>query len=181
MIVDCGLFQGSKTEKELNYREFPFDVAAIDAVILTHAHIDHSGLLPKLARHGFAGSIFATPATVDLCGVMLPDSGHIQEVEVEQRNNRSRHRALPEVEPIYTAPDAYEMLHQFRPIALERWQSAAPDIRFRFWNAGHLLGSASVEMEIGRERPVRILFPATLARTTSFSRRLLPPPRTGIM
>jgi metallo-beta-lactamase family protein len=158
VLVDCGLFQGSKTEKELNYRAFPFDAAKVDSVILTHAHIDHSGLLPKLARQGFAGSIFATPATVDLCGVMLPDSGHIQEVEVEQRNNRSRRRALPPVEPIYTAADAYDMLHQFRPVTLEHWQSAGPDIRFRFWNAGHLLGSASIEMEIGEARPVRVLF-----------------------
>jgi metallo-beta-lactamase family protein len=158
VLVDCGLFQGSKTEKELNYRAFPFDVAKIDSVILTHAHIDHAGLLPKLAKHGFHSSIFATAATVDLCGVMLPDSGHIQEVEVDQRNRRSRRRALVEVAPIYTASDAYEMLHQFRPVALEQWQSAAPDIRFRFWNAGHLLGSASVEMEIGAEKPVRVLF-----------------------
>jgi metallo-beta-lactamase family protein len=158
VLVDCGLFQGSKTEKELNYRTFPFDVAMIDAVILTHAHIDHSGLLPKLTKHGYSGKIFATAATVDLCGVMLPDSGHIQEVEVSQRNNRNRRRALREVEPIYTAADAYDMLHQFRPVAMERWQNAAPDVRFRFWNAGHLLGSASVEMEIGSQSPVRLLF-----------------------
>lgn len=158
VIVDCGLFQGSKTEKELNYRAFPFDVTKVDAVILTHAHIDHSGLLPKLAKQGYAGSIFATAATADLCSLMLPDSGHIQEIEVEQRNNRSRHRALPQVDAIYTAADAYEMLHQFRSVDFETWQSVAPDIRFRFWNAGHLLGSASIEMEIGREKPTRILF-----------------------
>lgn len=158
VVVDCGLFQGSKTEKELNYRALPFDVRDIDAVVLTHAHIDHSGLLPKLSKQGYTGSIFATSATADLCGVMLPDSGHIQEVEVDQRNRRSRRRASEQVEPIYTAADAYEMLHQFRPIGFEVWQSAAPDIRFRFWNAGHLLGSASIEMEIGREKPTRVLF-----------------------
>jgi metallo-beta-lactamase family protein len=158
VLVDCGLFQGSKTEKELNYRAFPFAVSEIDAVVLTHAHIDHSGLLPKLTKQGYDGRIFATPATVDLCSVMLPDSGHIQEIEVEQRNRRSRRRARDLVEAIYTADDAFRMLHQFQPVPLERWQSVAPGIRIRFWNAGHLLGSASIEMEVGAERPVRILF-----------------------
>lgn len=158
VIVDCGLFQGSKTEKELNYRAFPFEVGQIDAVILTHAHIDHSGLLPKLTKQGYEGKIFATPATVDLCSVMLADSGHIQEVEVEQRNRRNRLRARAVVEPIYTADDAFKMLHQFQPVPFEHWQAVAPGVRIRFWNAGHLLGSASVEMEIGDEEPIRILF-----------------------
>ena len=158
VIVDCGMFQGSKTEKELNYRAFPFDIAQVDAVVVTHAHIDHSGLLPKLTKQGYEGKIFATPATVDLCSVMLPDSGHIQEVEVEQRNRRNRLRARDIVEPIYTADDAFKMLHQFQPVFYEHWQVVAPGIRVRFWNAGHLLGSASVEMEIGDDRPVRILF-----------------------
>lgn len=158
VIVDCGLFQGSKTEKELNYRAFPFEIGDIDAVVLTHAHIDHAGLLPKLTRQGYEGRIFATPATVDLCGVMLPDSGHIQEVEVEQRNRRNRLRDREIVEPIYAADDAFKMLHQFRPVELESWLSIAPEIRIRFWNAGHLLGSASVEMEVGVDNPVRILF-----------------------
>lgn len=158
VLVDCGLFQGSKTEKQLNYRKFPFDIAAVDAVILTHAHIDHSGLLPKLAKHGFTDPIYATPATIDLCGVMLPDAGHIQEVEVDQRNRRYRQRGEQDVEPIYTADDAYRMLHLFHAVEAEHWHSPTPGIRFRFWNAGHLLGSASVEMEVGMDPPVRILF-----------------------
>jgi metallo-beta-lactamase family protein len=158
VIVDCGLFQGSKTEKELNYRAFPFDVSQIDAVVLTHAHIDHSGLLPKLTRYGYAEKIFATAPTVDLCSVMLPDSGHIQEVEVEQRNRRNRLRDRSLVEPIYTADDAYRMLHQFQSVPLETWHVVAPGIKVRFWNAGHLLGSASVEIEISSEKPIRILF-----------------------
>ena len=165
VIVDCGLFQGSKTEKELNYRDFPFDIRKIDAVVLTHAHIDHSGLLPKLTKHGYGGPIYATPGTVDLCSVMLPDSGHIQEVEVDNLNRRNRLRARPFLEPIYTADDAHEMLHQFRTVPLERWQTVARGVRIRFWNAGHLLGSASVEMEVGDDKPTRILFSGDIGPT----------------
>lgn len=163
VLVDCGLFQGSKTEKELNYRPFPFDPATIDAVVLTHAHIDHSGLLPKLAKDGFAGRVLATPPTCDLLAVMLPDSGHIQEIEVERLNRRNDRRGRDRVEPIYTADDAAAALDRLAPLPLETWGQAAPGIRVRFWNAGHLLGSASVEMEIASldaadERPTRLLF-----------------------
>lgn len=159
VLIDCGLFQGSKTEKELNYRPFPFDPASIDALILTHAHIDHAGLIPRLVKEGFGGPVYATAPTVDLASVMLPDSGHIQEVEVEQLNRRNRRRGREQVMPIYTADDAAVALTQFRAVAMETWQEAAPGIRFRLWNAGHLLGSASVEMEAGRRR---ILFSGDL-------------------
>lgn len=159
ILVDCGLFQGSKTEKELNYRAFPFEARSIDAVVLTHAHIDHSGLLPKLVGDGFRGPIWATPATVDLAAVMLPDSGHIQEVEVERLNRRNGRRGRGLVEPIYTADDAAATVERFRPLAFEVWREIVPGVRIRFWNAGHLLGSASVEMEIETpERPLRLLF-----------------------
>jgi metallo-beta-lactamase family protein len=159
ILVDCGMFQGSKTEKELNYHPFPFSPASVDAVILTHAHIDHSGLLPKLVKEGFAGPIYCTPATLDLCAVMLPDSGHIQEMEVEQLNRRNERRGRRPVDPIYTAQDAAVALVQMRGHPFEQWKELSPHIRFRFWNAGHLLGSASVEIEIdtGPERQ-RLLF-----------------------
>jgi metallo-beta-lactamase family protein len=160
VLIDCGMFQGSKTEKELNYRPFPFAPSDIDGTILTHAHIDHSGLIPKLTKAGFAGPIFATKATIDLCSVMLPDSGYIQEVEVNQLNRRNLRRGLPEVSPIYTAEDASAALTQFRAVAYKAWVSVAAGVRARYWNAGHLLGSASVEVEVanGAEPPVRILF-----------------------
>ncbi len=159
VLVDCGMFQGSKSEKELNYRAFPFEPSSLDAVILTHAHIDHSGLLPKLTKVGYDGPIFATRGTIDLCSVMLPDSAHIQESEVEQLNRRNQRRGRDTVEPIYTAEDAARAVTLMRTVELERWQQAAEGIRFRFWNAGHLLGSASIEMEIDTPfKRLRVLF-----------------------
>ena len=160
VLIDCGLFQGSKTERELNYRPFPFDPATLSAVLLTHAHIDHAGLLPKLVKHGYAGRIHSTVATADLCGVMLPDSASIQEVEVRQLNQRQARHGKPEVEPIYTVEDAAAALGHFEGHGYESWFSPAPGIRARFWNAGHLLGSASIEIEVARDAaaPLRLLF-----------------------
>lgn len=149
VLIDCGMFQGSKTEKELNYRPFPFAASQINAVILTHAHIDHSGLLPKLVKDGFDGPIYATAATLDLCTIMLADSAHIQEMEVEHLNRRNQRRAREPVTPIYTTTDAAVCMTQFQAIAFQAWHEVVPGIRFRFWNAGHLLGSASVELEVG--------------------------------
>ncbi len=161
ILVDCGMFQGSKSEKELNYRDFPFAPGEIDALVLTHAHIDHSGLVPKLVKAGFVGPIFATRATVDLCAVMLPDSGFIQETEVVQLNRRNAQRGRDPVEPIYTAEDALACLPQFRSVDYCTLVTIAPGISARFWNAGHLLGSASVEIDIGAQNggaPKRLLF-----------------------
>jgi metallo-beta-lactamase family protein len=165
VLIDCGMFQGSKTEKELNYRPFPFAPDKIAAVILSHAHIDHSGLLPKLVRHGFSGPIHATPATIDLAGVMLPDSAHIQEFEVEQFNRRASRRARSRVDPIYDGTDVTACLALFRPHDLGEWFAVIPGLRARFWNAGHLLGSASVEVELARggdDPPQRLLFSADI-------------------
>lgn len=164
ILIDCGMFQGSKTEKELNYRPFPFAPEKIDAVILSHAHIDHSGLLPKLVKHGFSGAIHATPATVDLAGVMLPDSAHIQEIEVEQFNRRAARRDRGTVAPIYTLADVETCLALFHPQAYAAWFTVLPGLRARFWNAGHLLGSASVEIEVSQAEgaPLRILFSADI-------------------
>jgi metallo-beta-lactamase family protein len=162
LLVDCGMYQGSKTLKALNYGPFPFNPVDIDAVLLTHAHIDHSGLLPKLVRAGFRGPIFATRGTIDLCSYMLPDAGSIQESEVMALNRRSAARGRPEVSPIYTQADAVASLQAFQPVGYETWVEVMPGIRARYWNAGHLLGSASIEIEFAGEgkdgQPLRVLF-----------------------
>lgn len=160
-LVDCGLFQGPKTLKALNYGAFPFRPADVDAVLLTHAHIDHSGLLPKLTREGFAGPILATRGTIDLCSYMLPDAGNIQETEVAALNRRNAARGRAAVSPIYTQANAIAALDQFRPVEYDAWYPVIPGVRTRYWNAGHLLGSASIELEFAGQgddgRPLRVL------------------------
>ncbi len=157
VLVDCGMFQGPKTLKALNYEPFPYDPASLDAVLLTHAHIDHSGLLPKLVKQGFRGRIHATEATRDLCSVLLPDAGAIQESEVEQLNRRNRRRGRDLVQPIYTAEDAERAMVAFSPLRYHDWITPAPGLRARWWNAGHMLGSASIEIEFGDAAPMRVL------------------------
>jgi len=161
VLIDCGLFQGPKTLKALNYEPFPFKASKLDAVLLTHAHVDHSGLLPKLMLAGFSGAIHATPGTRELCAVMLPDAGAIQEMEVETLNRRNERRGVPAVQPIYTAADGRDIMRQFSSVAYESWIDVAPGLRARWWNAGHILGSASIEIEVldaDEDKPVRLFF-----------------------
>lgn len=155
VLIDCGLFQGSRSLEALNREPFAFEVRALDAVILTHAHIDHSGLLPKLVADGYSGSIWCTAPTRDLLRHMLPDAGRIQEYEAERRNRRVDRADEAPIGPIYTEADAQAAVAQARPIMLEQWFEPASGIRARMWNAGHILGSASVEIEAGG---VRLLF-----------------------
>ena len=161
-LVDCGLFQGHKTLKELNYRPFPFDPSHIDFVLQTHAHIDHAGLLPKLWRSGFTGPVIMTRGTKDLLSFMLPDSGHIQEMDVENLNRRYARRGKAQVAPIYTQEDAEACQDNFRTVEYSTWIEVGEGVRARYWNAGHILGSASIEIEIatGRndQRLLRLLF-----------------------
>ncbi len=147
VLIDCGMFQGDKTLKQLNYNAWPFDPRHIHAVLLTHAHTDHSGLVPKLAKAGYGGPIYATPGTADLLQFMLPDSGGIQEMEVERLNRRNQRRGLGIVLPIYTEQDAQDSLRLLLPRDYGTWFDVVPGLRARFWNAGHILGAASIELE----------------------------------
>lgn len=152
ILVECGLFQGSRTLEALNAQPFDFDPAKIDAVVLTHAHIDHSGLLPKLVAEGFTGRIWCTQPTADLLECMLADAGRIQEADTERRNRRRDRAGEEPFAPIYTEADALAAWGQTRPVALEQWFEPAEGFRARLWNAGHILGSASVELESGGVR-----------------------------
>ena len=145
VLVDCGLFQGSRESRERNEKPFPFEPRSIDAVLLTHAHIDHSGLLPKLVKHGFRGEIIATEATVDLARIMLPDSAYIQEMEAEWANRKGKRAGKPAVEPLYTIEDARRCLEKFRGVDYGEVVELGPDLWVRFSDAGHILGSSIIE------------------------------------
>lgn len=159
LLVDCGMFQGPKSLRVLNYRQFPFAASRIDAVVLTHAHIDHTGLFPKLALAGFRGKAWTTEPTRDLLHWLLPDAGAIQENDVDRLNKRNRRRAEPLVAPIYTRVDAEASLALLAATRYESWFEPIAGVRARLHNAGHILGSAFVEIEVdARPQPVRLIF-----------------------
>ena len=145
-LVDCGLYQGQITDELKNEEPFLFNVNEIDFVLLTHAHIDHSGRLPKLYKDGYRNPIIATKATCDLCAIMLPDSGHIQEMEAEWKNKKRIRRGEKTIPPIYTAEEAAESLKVFRPVGYDEIIEIDENIHVRFNDAGHMLGSAIIEI-----------------------------------
>jgi metallo-beta-lactamase family protein len=160
ILVDCGLFQGPREIRERNWQRFPVDPHALDAVVLTHAHLDHTGFLPRLVRDGYHGTIYCTPATRDLLGVMLLDSARLQEEEAEFRNRKGRSRHRPAL-PLYTAEDVQRCLKQLQGIGYHEPFEPAPGLPFHFERAGHILGSAFVfaQTELGT-----ILFSGDLGR-----------------
>ncbi len=162
-LVDCGMVQGGREASERNRKPFRFDPAAIDFALLTHAHIDHSGLLPSLTRSGFKGPIYATAATVDLLGVMLPDSAHIQESEARRGARRSRgKRPMP---PLYTLQDARECLNQAQGMIYDREFAPHTAVRCTFRDAGHILGSAIIEAWVTEHgRTVKLVFSGDLGQ-----------------
>lgn len=149
ILIDCGLFQGSRSLEQLNRQPFTFRPEKIEGVILTHAHIDHSGLLPRLVAKGFSGPVWCTSGTGDLLAYMLPDAARIQESDTAHRNRRNDRADEPQIEPLYTEEDADRALQLIRPISLGSFFEPLPGMRARLWNAGHILGSASVELQCG--------------------------------
>ena len=145
-LVDCGMFQGHSKEEALNQEPFPFNPGELDFMLLTHAHIDHSGRIPKLFKEGFHGEVIATKATSELCAIMLPDSGHIQEFENEWVNRKNKRSGLPLVEPLYTYQDAVDCTKLFRSVRYGEVIKPAEGIKVRFNDAGHILGSSIIEL-----------------------------------
>jgi metallo-beta-lactamase family protein len=148
VMVDCGMFQGKRELRARNYLNLIYAPKKIDALLLTHAHIDHSGLIPKLVKEGFFSNIYATDATADLCSIMLPDSAHIQEMDVEWTNRRNRRLGRETTDPLYTVEDAEQSLKNFVPVGYDKMIQIHPRIQVRFRDAGHILGSAFIEMWI---------------------------------
>ena len=153
-LVDCGMFQGREELEEENYNPFDYDPKEIDFMLLTHAHIDHSGRIPKLYNEGFRGPIYAQKATCDLCSIMLPDSGHIQEMEAEWKNKKRLRKGQETKPPLYTAEDAIKSQELFVPVKYDEIIQVDENIYVRFNDAGHMLGSSIIEVwtkEDGKE------------------------------
>jgi len=159
ILLDCGMFQGPKIIRDLNQKPFLFNPGEIDAVVLSHAHIDHSGLLPKLVREGFKGSIHCTKVTQELSEILLPDCGHIQEYDAETATRKGLRAGKPAVEPLYTADDAFIALKHFVTHDFNEDFEVAPGVKIKFRIAGHILGSAMVKIFINENgKETSILF-----------------------
>jgi metallo-beta-lactamase family protein len=166
VLLDCGLYQGKRAEAAIRNREFQFNVGALNAMILSHAHIDHSGAIPLLAKAGYRGPIHTQEATVDLCKYMLPDSARIQESDVAFYNKHAARRGAPaDAEPLYTEEDALEALKLFEPCRYETPVQVAPGVTATLYDAGHILGSAIVALDIQEDgRKFRLVFSGDLGR-----------------
>ena len=165
-LIDCGMFQGAKEWRERNWQATPVPARSIDAVVLTHAHLDHCGWIPRLVREGFRGPIYATPSTIDLCGIILPDSGHLQEEDASFYNRHKRSKHDPAL-PLYTLAEAEESLQYFRPVQFEETRQLSPEVSFRFVRAAHILGSSMVEFSLNMKGQARrLLFTGDIAAYT---------------
>jgi metallo-beta-lactamase family protein len=169
-LLDCGMYQGRRKDADAKNRNLPFPGDSIDAVVLSHAHIDHSGNLPTLVRHGFSGPIYTTPATVDLCSWMLRDTAHIQEKDAEFLNKRRDKRKAMGlvnglVEPLYTMADAERTLPLFRPVQYHEPRELTPCLRYEAYDAGHILGSSCVVLhEASKGTPLRLAYSGDVGR-----------------
>ncbi len=169
ILVDCGLFQGYKQLRLRNWATFPVDPREIDAVVLTHAHLDHSGYLPLLVKNGFKGKIYCSAGTRDLCGILLPDSGYLQEEEARYANKRGFSKHAPAL-PLYTVEDAVHALRQFTPVASEMDVDLGAGVTLRLIPNGHIIGSACVMLQ---SAGLRVLFSGDLGRPHDLT--MLPP------
>jgi metallo-beta-lactamase family protein len=166
LLIDCGLFQGEKELRQRNWQAPGFEPSAVGAVLLTHAHIDHSGYLPRLRRLGFRGPVYATPATADLADLLLRDAAHIQEEDADYANRKGFSKHHP-AEPLFTVRDAEAVLRQFEVVDYGAWTQVGDGVRFRFVPAGHILGSGYVELELATapdRAPRRWLFSGDVGR-----------------
>ena len=161
ILVDCGLFQGLKNLRMLNWIKFPFDPNKLESVILTHGHLDHSGALPLLVKQGFRGPIYATPSTIDLCQILLLDSAHLQEEEAQYANKHKTSRHTPAL-PLYTTQDVKRTLKQFKPLVFEHQLALSSGFSVKLRPAGHILGAASAEITAGGKT---VLFSGDLGRS----------------
>jgi metallo-beta-lactamase family protein len=164
ILVDCGLFQGAKEWRERNWRDLPIPAREFAAVILTHAHLDHCGWIPRMVKEGFTGPIYATPPTIDLCGIVLPDSGHLQEEDALFHNKRQSSKHTPAL-PLYTMDEAQKCLQYFQPVNFGEVKQISPDFSFRFVHAAHILGSSMAEITVRQNGGTRrLLFTGDLGR-----------------
>ncbi len=165
ILIDCGLFQGSKAIKAKNYEEFPYKPSEIDFLLLTHAHIDHSGRIPLLYKKGFKGEVICTNATKGLCQIMLPDSGHIQEMNVKYKNRKRTRAGLELLSPLYTIEDAYSCLNKFTGVQYNSTIKLTDSITLRYRDAGHILGSASIEVWVEENnKQTKLIFSGDLGK-----------------
>ncbi len=174
LLLDCGLFQGKRADTYKNNQNFGFDPTKLDAVLLSHAHIDHSGNLPNLVKNGFRGPIYATPPTATLGDIMLRDSAHIQESDIAYLNKKRARRGEPPVEPLYTLKDAIEAIELYYPVNYDQSFSPVPGVTARFAQAGHILGSAAIRLDIVENGELkRVWFSGDIGR---YGLPLLPDP-----
>jgi metallo-beta-lactamase family protein len=165
ILLDCGMFQGMGPETDALNRDFGFNPAEVDYLILSHAHIDHCGLIPKFIKDGYAGKIFATPATKDLASVLMEDSAGIQENDVKFLNKKRAIQGLPYIQPLYNTQDAFLAIDRFEVVEYEHWHTIAPGIEFCFSDAGHIIGSTSVHLKLTENGKVtRLTFSADVGR-----------------
>jgi metallo-beta-lactamase family protein len=164
VLIDCGLFQGQKEWRERNWNNLPIPAHEIDAVILTHAHLDHCGWIPRLVKAGFRGRIYATSPTIDLCGIILPDSGHLQEEDAHFYNKFKKSKHSPAL-PLYTFEEAQESLQYFKPVQVGQTVELSPELSFRFVRAAHILGSCMAEVSLRTNgQTKRLLFSGDIGR-----------------